>query len=568
MVNLKAKPFFLSDEDIRWVETTLAGMTLEEKIGQLFCLIVFSADEGYLKHILHQVRPGGLMFRHMPAVEAIQMARFLQENSKIPLLLAANFERGGDGLVAEGTSLGTPMQVAATDDDSLAYRLGVVCGREGAAVGANWSFAPIIDIDFNFRNPITNVRTFGSDPARVRRMGVQYVKGLQENGLAASIKHFPGDGVDERDQHLVTSVNSLSCEEWDATYGAAYKACIDAGAMTVMAGHILQPAYSRKLNPGIQDPDILPATLSYELITQLLKEQLGFNGLVVTDATTMAGMTIPMPRSQAVPQTIAAGCDMFLFTRNLDEDFGYMRQGIAEGVITPERLNEALTSSLGLKAALKVHQKQAEGRLVPSLEEAMKTLGAPEHKAWAAECADKSVTLVKSEAGVLPISAVKYKKVLLYDIENEQSFFEPVKAKVSDSFTKLLEQEGFEVERFNPNKGMEGMMTPYSAVTGKYDLILYLVKLSTKSNQTVVRIEWAQPMGANAPIYMSSVPTIFISIGNPYHLLDVPRVRTYINTYHSTDIVLQALVDKLVGRSEFNGKSPVDAFCGMWDTHL
>jgi beta-N-acetylhexosaminidase len=568
MVNLRAKPFNLSDEDIRWVETTLAGMTLDEKIGQLFCLILFSADEGYLNHLLHQVKPGGLMYRHMPAAEGIQIARFLQANSKIPLLLAANFERGGDGLAVEGTSLGTPMQVAATDDDSMAYRLGVVCGREGAALGANWAFAPIIDIDFNFRNPITNLRTFGSDPARVRRMGVQYVKGVQEYGVAASIKHFPGDGVDERDQHLVTSVNSLSCEEWDATYGAAYKACIEAGAMTVMAGHILQPAYSRKLNPGIQDQDILPASLSYELITKLLKEQMGFNGLVVTDATSMAGMTIPMPRAQAVPQTIAAGCDMFLFTRSLEEDWGYMKQGIADGVITPQRLNEALTSILGLKAALKLHHKQAAGKLVPSLDEAMKTIGTAEHKAWAAECADKSVTLVKSEAGVLPITAGKYKKVLLYDIESEQSFFEATQVKVSDTFAKLLEQEGFEVERFNPNRGMEGMMTPYSAITGKYDLILYLVKLATKSNQTVVRIEWAQPMGANVPIYMTSVPTIFISMGNPYHLLDAPRVRTYINTYHSTDVVLQALVDKLVGRSEFKGQSPVDAFCGMWDTRL
>jgi beta-N-acetylhexosaminidase len=275
-----------------------------------------------------------------------------------------------------------------------------------------------------------------------------------------------------------------------------------------------------------------------------------------------------MPRAQAVPQTIAAGCDMFLFTRSLEEDWGYMKQGIADGVISMQRLNEALTSILGLKAALKLHHKQAAGKLVPSLDEAMKTIGTAEHKAWAAECADKSVTLVKSEAGILPITAGKYKKVLLYDIESEQSFFEATQVKVSDTFAKLLEQEGFDVERFNPNRGMEGMMTPYSAITGKYDLILYLVKLATKSNQTVVRIEWAQPMGANVPIYMTSVPTIFISVGNPYHLLDAPRVRTYINTYHSTEVVLQALVDKLVGRSEFKGQSPVDAFCGMWDTHL
>jgi len=129
-------------------------------------------------------------------------------------------------------------------------------------------------------------------------------------------------------------------------------------------------------------------------------------------------------------------------------------------------------------------------------------------------------------------------------------------------------KEGFDVDQFDPNKGMEGMMTPYAAVTDKYDLIVYLCNMATKSNQTTVRIEWAQPMGANVPIYMTKVPTIFISVENPYHLLDVPRVRTFINTYNSTDVVLDALLDKLTGRSEFKGKSPVDAFCGMWDTKL
>ncbi len=568
MVDLKAKPFYLADEDIAWVQSTLTGMTDEEKIGQLFCLIAYTSDEGYLKHLALNVKPGGLMCRAMPAQEVIGTVRVLQESSSIPMLISANFEKGGDGIAIEGTSLGSPMQVAATDNDETAYRLGVVCGREGAAVGANWAFAPIIDIDFNFRNPITNTRTFGSDPDRVRRMGVQYVRGVQAQGVAAAIKHFPGDGVDERDQHLVTSVNSLSCAEWDATFGSVYRACIDAGALTVMAGHIMQPAYSRKLNPGMADKDILPASLSYELITGLLRKQLGFNGLVVTDATAMAGMAIPMPRSQAVPQAIAAGCDMFLFTRNLEEDFATMKQGIADGVITPERLNDALTRILGLKASLQLHKKQAAGALVPSLDRALETLGCAEHQAWAAECADDSVTLVKNNEAILPISPAKHKRVLLYDIQSSEGFFDSGKAPIQEVFTGLLAQEGFEIERFDPSRGMEGLMQPSTAVTGRYDLIIYLAKLATKSNQTVVRIEWSMPMGANVPIYMTSVPTIFISVENPYHLIDAPRVQTYINTYNASETTLVALVDKLVGRSPFKGVSPVDAFCGMWDTRL
>lgn len=568
MVDLKAKPFYLSDEDIKWVNDTLASMTEEEKLGQLFCLIGYSSDHDYLKEIAEKYKAGGLMCRPMPMEETVQSVTTLQTYSRIPMLIAANLEKGGSGIVEEGTTVGAVMQVAATDDDEMAYKLGTVCGREGAAVGANWSFAPIIDIDYNFRNPITNTRTFGSDPDRVRRMGVQYVKAVQAHGVAASIKHFPGDGLDERDQHLVESINSFSTEEWDRTYGEVYKACIDAGAMTVMVGHIMQPAYSRALVPGIRDEDILPASLAYELTTTLLKEKLGFNGLVVSDASTMAGMMIAMPRSQAVPQAIAAGCDMFLFTRNIDEDYEYMRQGIKNGIITEERLHEALTKILALKAALKLHKKQADGTLIPSMEKAKEIVGCEEHQNWSKECADKAITLVKEEPGVLPISPDKYKRILYYDIEADTGYAYSVRAGVADMVMERLKAEGFEVDRFEAKPGTEGMMTSQSEVIDNYDLIIYLANMVTKSNQTVVRIEWKQPMGANVPVFMHSVPTIFISVENPYHLLDAPKVRTFINAYNSNDNVLDALMDKLMGRSEFKGISPVDPFCGMWDTKL
>lgn len=170
---------------------TLAGMTDDKKIGQLFCLIACVSDEGYLKHMALDIQPGGLMCRVMPVREVVDTVRVLQENSKIPMLIAANLEKGGDEIAVEGTTLGSPMQIAATDDETMAYRLGVVCGREGAAVGANWAFAPIIDIDFNFRNPITNTRTFGSDAERVGRMGVQYVRGVQEHRPRRLNQAFP-----------------------------------------------------------------------------------------------------------------------------------------------------------------------------------------------------------------------------------------------------------------------------------------------------------------------------------------------------------------------------------------
>jgi beta-N-acetylhexosaminidase len=496
------------------------------------------------------------------------MTNFLQKESKIPLLVAANFEAGGDGLIEEGTNIGPNMQIGATGDPEFARKQGYVCAREGLAVGANWAFAPVIDIDKNFRNPIMATRLFGSDDKLVRDCGVAYTKAAQELGMAVSIKHFPGDGVDERDQHLVTSSNDLSCEEWDNTFGEAYKASIEAGAMTVMIGHIMQPAYTRKLCPGIKEEDIMPATLAPELINGLLREKFGFNGLVVTDATTMAGFTIPMARSKAVPYTIAAGCDIFLFTKNLEEDYAFMTAGVEDGTITSERLNEAVTRILGLKAALRLPEKKADGSIFVKPEEARMIVGCDEHKEMELACADQAATLIKNTENLLPINVNDHKRVLIFPIISGESAFGGGGEDVAKIVSTALEKEGFTVDVFKSIQGYEGMLKKYQDTADNYDLMIYVGNMATKSNQTTVRIEWAQPMGADCPIYQSVVPTIFVSFANPYHLLDVPRIRTYINAYKFKEANINAVIDKLLGRSEFKGKTPVDPFCGRWDARL
>lgn len=566
MIELKGNPFFLKDEDIHWVESTLAGMTEEEKVGQLFCLIQRSDNDWRVEaDAVLKYQPGGIQFRPLKSEIAWTVANYYQGNSKIPMLIAANLERGGSGIVKEGTNYACNMQVAATDDLEMANRQGLICAREAAAVGGNWAFAPCIDIDYNFRNPITNTRTYGSDSDLVAQMGKAYVKAVQSLGVAASIKHFPGDGTDERDQHLVTTINNMSCEEWDATFGKVYKACIDAGALTVMAGHIKHPEYSRKLCPGIKDEEILPATLAPELLNGLLRERLSFNGLIVSDATTMVGMMTSMPREKAVPRVIAAGCDVFLFARNLEEDYGYMMKGVQDGVITQQRLNEAVTRILAVKAAIGLHKKQKDRNLVPP-SKGLSIIGCEEHKKWTRECADKSVTLVKGDNTLL-MNPENGKRILLYIIGDDAGPHNLTGGK-SVYFKEKLEKEGFEVEVFEPSKGMELRLRRYDEVVSKYDRIIYFCALATKSNQTTVRIEWAPPIGANCPIFITSVPTIFISMENPYHLLDVPHVKNFINAYSNTDENIDAVIDKLMGRSEFKGKSPVDAFCGKWDTRL
>lgn len=447
MIDLKSKPFLLRDEDIKWVKDTLKRMNLKEKIGQLFCPVGSTNNEDELKDFLEEFNPGGMMYRPGKGEEIRKTHKILQDNSKIPLLLGANLEAGGNGIATDGTYYGKQMQVAATNDTEMAYKLGVICGKEANAVGCNWAFAPIVDIDMNFRNPITNVRTFGSDSNKVLSMSKEYMKGINENNVIAAIKHFPGDGVDERDQHLLSSVNSLSVEEWDKSYGKIYKELIEEGAQSVMVGHILLPEYSKKLNPNLKDEEIMPATLSPELLNGLLREKLGFNGLIVTDATAMIGFNVAERREISVPKSIASGCDMFLFNKSIKEDFDFMISGIEKGILTEERIDEAVTRILATKVSLGLHKNQ-----LSTDGSDLKILKCEEHETWARECADKSVTLVKDTQSLLPISADKYKRVRLYILgEDDNGGFKDGESATSKVKEKL-EKQGFEVDVFDNKK--------------------------------------------------------------------------------------------------------------------
>jgi beta-N-acetylhexosaminidase len=270
-----------------------------------------------------------------------------------------------------------------------------------------------------------------------------------------------------------------------------------------------------------------------------------------------------MPRRKSVPATIAAGADLFLFPKNLAEDFAFMMEGVKDGTITQERLDEAVLRVLGFKAALRLYERR-----IPTYEEAKKIVGCELHHKWAKECADQSITIVKEEEGVLPISPAKYPHVLVYPIEKNQGNAAFNKNGECALFIQKLKEQGFEISIFEPAMGVEGRFLPTSEFVGKYDLILYIANIPTKSNQTTVRIEWAIPIGANCPIYFHDIPTIFVSLENPYHLLDAPRVKTYINAYCATPESIDSVIEKLMGRSEFKGVSPVDPFCGKWDTRL
>lgn len=588
MVNLRAKPYYLDDEGVHWVEHTIASMTLEEKIGQLFINMGASRDEAYLKDVVNRYHIAGVRYNPGKAAEVHEQNRILQENSKIPLLIAANTEAGGNGACTDGTMIGYEVKVAATNDTKYAYELGRISGLEAAAIGCNWSFAPIVDINRNWRNPIISVRTWSGETDKVLQMGLAYMKGFMENGSVCAMKHFPGDGIDERDQHLSFSANSLSCEEWDATFGKVYSGMIEAGVHSVMAGHIMMPAYQRYFHPGLKDSELRPATLSKELITDLLKGKLGFNGLVVTDASHMVGMTGVMKRRDMLPTCIAAGCDLFLFFNDPDEDFGYMMDGYKNGIITEERLQDALSRTLGVKASLGLHKK-AKTAIVPP-KAALQKIGLPESKAIAVEVADQAITLVKNtDPAIMPISPKKYPRVLVVPVKSPPNpaaaaFGSRASKEPWDVVADLLKEEGFVVSVFEsaiekmmkmtPEERAKNLLGMYAGkasiadFVSKYDLIINVANVQGLMQPTE-RVAWPASKGTpDIPWYVHEVPTIFASVGAPFVLADAPQVPCFINTYDSQPDTLKLLVKKMMGQSEFKGVSPVDAFCGFVDTHI
>ncbi|WP_062201404.1 beta-phosphoglucomutase [Demequina salsinemoris] len=562
-VRLDQAPFHLDADAEAWVVATRDAMSVEDKVGQLFFLM--ANDPAGVDADIAVSQPGGFMRRGAPIDEAVSLNRYLHEASSVPPLIAGNLENGADGASFMATQVGTPLQAAATGDDSCAYRMGEVAAVEGRALGVTWDFAPIIDIQVNPRNPIVLNRAFGSDPERVARMGVEFVKGLQDHGVAASIKHWPGDGVDDRDQHLVTTVNTLSVEEWEETFGAAYRASIDAGALSVMAAHIALPAYTRALRPGIKDEDIMPASLAPELTTELLREHLGFNGVVITDASLMGGMLMKMPRAELVPAAVAAGCDMFLFTPDYAVDHAHMLAGVREGVISEARLDQAVTRVLALKAALGLHAGQSPEEIVPGLD----GIDTAKHRAWSREQADAGITLVKDkEAGLLPLDVERHKRVLVYSLRGLLSFTGP-----AERFTAQLNERGFAATLFEdgpPGSTMFKRVGVDGGVNGadlldSYDAVIYVADVQPRSNETVARIHWATFTAGNLPRHLTELPTLFVSLGSPYHLQDVPFARTYVNAYAANNETVDAVVAKLTGEDDFRGVSPVDPFMGYED---
>ena len=583
MVDLKARPYYLSDEDIHWVESTIAAMTDEEKVGQLFFQLTAGVSEDYLKELMEKYHLGGCRYNNMPAVAVQMQNATLQKYAKVPLFIACNTENGGAGAASDGTYIAPGIKIGATGKTEYAHALGRLSNIEAAAMGCNMAFAPVCDIHYNWENTEVVSRAFGSDPARVAEMSRAYLEGAHTvEGFACAAKHFPGNGQDFRDAHISNNLNAFGEEEWMATYGHVYKTLIDADLDAIMGGHIMMREYMREVRPDITDDELLPATLCPEIMTGLLRDKLGFNGMVVTDASHMVAMTNRMTRKEMLPAAINAGCDMFLFFNDPDEDFATMLAAYQDGTISEARMTEALTRILGLKAHMGLHKK---AELVPS---APAVMGSEEAKATAEAISRDAITLVKyKDADVLPLSPEKYKRIMIVYIKGAPS---PMDALIkmmmgggqnaAEALRDRLIAKGFDA--FIYESPLDKMQKQIAAGE-KPSINMYFAGKNAiedfKAGQdlviTLCDVMSGRPSfgmskgGGEIPWYVFELPVVAVSVNAPTMLADIPMVRTYINAYDSKPHTLDALVDNLLaGPEAFRGTNPIDSFCGLWDAKI
>ena len=590
MVDLKAKPYYLSDEDIAWVESTISGMTDEEKVGQLFFQLTAGNSEEYLRELMEKYHLGGIRYNAMPGAMVLEQNRILQKYAKIPVLIACNTENGGDGACPDGTFVASGIKVGATGNREHAKAMGRVSGAQAAAIGCNTAFAPMCDILYNWQCSEVLTRAFGTDAKLVADMSLAYMEGAHETpGFACTAKHFPGNGQDFRDAHMSNNNNMFGYKEWMDTYGHVYKTLIDGGLEAIMGGHIMMPNFMKDKNPDVTPDQIMPATLCPEIMTDLLRGELGFNGMVVTDASHMVGMTDRMKRAEMLPLSINAGCDMFLFFNDPDEDFSTMLNAYRSGVISEERMNEALARILGLKAHLGLHKKAKE-ELAPPADALAAVLQNPEYQTYAPQISRDALTLVKyKDEGVLPLDPKKTKRVMIVHVKGADSPLMALAAMAmgggqkknpAETLRDMLIERGFDATIYvSPLEKIKAQI----AAGEKPSLNLYFAGKNAISDfvagQDIIislyDVMNGRPSfgmskgGGEIPWYVFEQDVIGISVNTPTMLADVPMLRTYINAYDSKPHTMEALVDALLtGPDAFKGKDPIDSFCGLWDAHL
>ena len=524
-------------------------LSIKEKIGQTFIHMPNPEEEikkyGSLKAFLSENPIGGMFSLNRDgenfASKLLERYKEYLEACPIPLFHIDDMEAGAGCNISDLTHLPHIMSLGAADSEKLAYEYGKSTAIEARCAGVSWVFTPVVDLPLNPINPITNHRSVSDDPEKVVQLASQIIKGMQDHGLAATIKHFPGDGVDYRDQHLLTSCNGLSMKQWWKYSGRAFQGCIDAGVYAIMPGHITLPAYQKEKKDGLY----LPATLSKELLTNLLKGEMGFEGVIVSDALVMSGFKGYFTDEQADIEAFKAGCDVMLWTTpNYVEN---MEKAVESGEVSMERLDDAVRRIWELKTKLGLFNEDFQAG-TPLTEEITNFASNT-----AKSVAESSITLLRDKKDILPLDKNKAKKILLVGVANMQKNFEPLKL-----FKEELEKRGAEVT-LTKNLRFETDLHYTDTVSDQYDHIIFAIN-RYPHHPIGPQSFWgeeAESMWSVNSLDRNKV--IVISFGNPFFYNEYfEAVHVYINAYSYVPASLKATAAALYGEIPFKGLSPVN----------
>lgn len=540
-----------------WADSVLSTLTLEEKAAQLLMPYVLGdfAPEGSpsserAREFVEEMEVGGLIVSVGSPVEVAVKLNDLQSQAHVPLLVAADLERGA-GLRFRGavylpgpiplggaTEFPSLMAVGATGDANLAYEMGRVTGLEARALGIHVPFAPVLDVNNNPENPIINVRSFGEDPREVARLGTAFVRGVQGAGALATGKHFPGHGDTGTDSHLDLPVITAPRERLDSVELLPFRAAIDAGIGGIMTAHISVPALTGDRNT--------PATLSHRVLTGLLREEMGFNGLVFTDAMDMYAIDRRHSRGEAAVLALEAGADVIV----MPPDPEAARDGIVDAVIggrLPEaRLDASVLRLLRAKEGLGLDEEREV-----SVKGVLQTVGTPEHDSVAQEIADRSLTLLRNEKNLLPLLGTRSARVLSVtyrrptDLLAGRAFNTGLRARYPRLVTANVDQD-------TPAQVYDGILR--SAGTSNLVVVsLYVTTVSYSGSVALPErtVEFIQALTHKG------VPHIVISFGNPYLLSDFPDVQAYLLAWSGTDVSQRAAARGLFGDFAIQGRIPI-----------
>ena len=461
------------------------------------------------------------------------LARYI-DNADIPILITSDFENGCGSMLKGLTPLPYLMSLGAANAEKIAYDYGKATALEARSVSANWSFSPVSDLNINKRNPLVNVRGLTDDPELASRLIPEIIRGMQENGLAACAKHFPGDGLDWRDQHIVTTNNTLPFDDWKKYSGKVFESAIKAGVYSIMAGHITLPSYQKEKLPNGTYP---PATLSHELITNLLKKEMGFGGVVVTDALGMGGFNGNYPsRTQSQIESFKAGCDMMLWPQADYAD--KMEDAVKNGYISMERLDDAVSRILKMKERLGLFSR--DNHAAKLSEEDKKFIRNTQK-----ETAEKSVTLVRDNGNFFPISKENFKKISIVPITHYEPAFEE-----GELMAKELRERGFEVEYLK-----DGIS---DSQIDKTDLVIYALFSRPFRPIGFLDFHSQEAWKVASSLQYGSEKTIVVSFGSPYFGEQYfEKALAYVNAYSMLSPSVKAFVRAATGEIEFTGFSPV-----------